>query len=174
MLPGKSMSNVQKTRKSPTRLGLTGKGLSLEFIRTIRPLTWSRISRELLWQYFLPTIYEESAVTTEPSIGQTRIFKAVEFKLLLHCSTTLDVYFMNNTVRCLLRSACSNPPNELLSRNCINYTSKFPRRTPLSKPSSRSPRMPMVSNRRWKSTCLTLLLELAFLSLHLFKRTNWQ
>ena len=34
--------------------------------------------------------------------------------------------------------------------------------------------MPTVSNRRWKSTCLTLLLELAYLSLHLFKRTNSQ
>ncbi|CAF3397517.1 unnamed protein product [Rotaria sp. Silwood1] len=56
---------------------------------------WADRQRELLWQYFLPTIYEESTITLEPSIGQTRIFKSVHFKLLLNCPTTLDLYFMN-------------------------------------------------------------------------------
>ncbi|CAF4065238.1 unnamed protein product, partial [Rotaria sp. Silwood2] len=56
---------------------------------------WADRQRELLWQYFLPTIYEESLITSEPSIGQTRIFKSVHFKLLLNCPTTLDLYFMN-------------------------------------------------------------------------------
>ena len=56
-------------------------------------------SRERLWQYFLPTVYEESAITPEPLIGQTRIFKNVRLKLQLNCSTNLDVYFASEKVR---------------------------------------------------------------------------
>ena len=58
-------------------------------------------SREALWQYFLPTLFEESPVTPDASIGQTRIFKTVRFKLWLAWQTTLDLYFMNKMV-CLL------------------------------------------------------------------------
>ncbi|CAF1031213.1 unnamed protein product [Adineta ricciae] len=58
---------------------------------------WADRQRELLWQYFLPTLYEESAVTPEPSVGQTRIFRSVRFKLSLNCPTVLDLYFMNKT-----------------------------------------------------------------------------
>ncbi|CAF4261605.1 unnamed protein product [Rotaria magnacalcarata] len=58
---------------------------------------WADRQRELLWQYFLPTLYEESPITNEPTVGQTRIFKSVHFKLLLNCSTKLDLYFMNKT-----------------------------------------------------------------------------
>ncbi|CAF3490546.1 unnamed protein product [Rotaria socialis] len=58
---------------------------------------WADRQRELLWQYFLPTLYEESPITNEPTAGQTRIFKSVHFKLLLNCSTKLDLYFMNKT-----------------------------------------------------------------------------
>ncbi|UJR36630.1 hypothetical protein I4U23_029350 [Adineta vaga] len=58
---------------------------------------WADRQRELLWQYFLPTLYEESIITVEPLIGQTRIFKSVRFKLSLDCPTILDLYFMNKT-----------------------------------------------------------------------------
>ncbi|CAF1669939.1 unnamed protein product, partial [Adineta ricciae] len=56
---------------------------------------WADRQREALWQYFLPTLFEESPVTPDALIGQTRIFKTVRFKLWLACQTTLDLYFMN-------------------------------------------------------------------------------
>ena len=60
---------------------------------------WADRQREALWMYFLPTLYEDSPVTPEPSVGQTRIFKTVHFKLWLHCPTIADVYFMKKMVR---------------------------------------------------------------------------
>ena len=69
-------------------------------LRSLMPMIDPTLtSRELLWQYFLPTVYEESAITPEPLVGQTRIFKNVRVKLQLNCSTSLDVYFMSKTVR---------------------------------------------------------------------------
>ncbi len=59
------------------------------------------INREALWQHFLPTLFEDSPVTPEPTVGQTRIFKTVRFKLWLSCPTILDVYFMNKMVCCI-------------------------------------------------------------------------
>ncbi len=56
------------------------------------------MNREALWQYFLPTLFEDSPITPEPIVGQTRIFKTVRFKLWLYCPTILDVYFMNKMV----------------------------------------------------------------------------
>lgn len=55
--------------------------------------------RDALWQYFLPTLFEDSPVTPEPTVGQTRIFKTVQFKLWLLCPTVLDLYFMTKKVR---------------------------------------------------------------------------
>ena len=60
---------------------------------------WADRQREALWMYFLPTLYEDSPVTPEPTVGQTRIFKTVHFKLWLHCPTIADVYFMKKMVR---------------------------------------------------------------------------
>ena len=78
-------------------LGLTGKGYLIYFFKIIH-LNKFLISRELLWQHFLPILYEESPVKSELSIGQTRIFKSVRFKLLFNCPTIVDLYFMNKTV----------------------------------------------------------------------------
>lgn len=54
--------------------------------------------REALWNYFLPTLYEECPVTAEPTVGQSRIFKNFRFKLWLLCPTVFDLYFMNKKV----------------------------------------------------------------------------
>ncbi|CAF3740732.1 unnamed protein product [Rotaria sordida] len=67
---------------------------------------WADRQRELLWQYFLPTIYEDSPITLEPSIGQTRIFKSVHFRLLFNCPTILDLYFMHKMKLQLLHIEC--------------------------------------------------------------------
>lgn len=56
------------------------------------------LTRDALWQYFLPTLFEDSPVTPEPSVGQTRIFKTVRFKLWLFCPTVLHLYFMAKKV----------------------------------------------------------------------------
>ena len=55
-------------------------------------------TRDALWQYFLPTLFEDSPVTPEPIVGQTRIFKTVRFKLWLFCPTVLHLYFMAKKV----------------------------------------------------------------------------
>ncbi|CAF1506567.1 unnamed protein product, partial [Rotaria sordida] len=56
---------------------------------------WADRQREALWQYFFPTLFEDCPVTPEPSVGQTRIFKNVRFKLWLYCPTIIDIYFMS-------------------------------------------------------------------------------
>ena len=76
--------------------------------------------REALWQYFLPTLYEECPVTPEPSIGQTRIFKTVRFKLWLNCPTVLDLYFMNKAVRIVVSTIL---PSETCSGRCLETAS---------------------------------------------------
>ena len=96
MLLGKFVSNVAKQRKLPMGHGLIVNGMFQVFIPIVSSF---RRFRELLWQYFLPTLHEDSPVTPEPAIGHTRIFKSVRFKLALECSTSLDFYFMNKTVR---------------------------------------------------------------------------
>ncbi|CAF3280350.1 unnamed protein product [Rotaria socialis] len=55
---------------------------------------WVDRQREALWQYFFPTLLEDCPVTPEPTVGQTRIFKTVRFKLWLACPTVIDLYFM--------------------------------------------------------------------------------
>ena len=174
MLPGRSMSNVPKTRRLPMHLGRIGKGMSTEFSLSILLFTRFRTPRDLLWQYFLPTIFEESVVTSEPTIGQTRIFKAVNFKLLLNCSTTLDVYFMNNRVGPFHDIPRGNTLPRLVSRNSNNCTWKCPRPTPHSKPSCPFPLTSMASNQRWRSTYSTLLLKRISLSHHFFERRKFQ
>jgi hypothetical protein len=92
--------NVIKEQKLHTDLGLIDKG---DWINSFKQQFQSIfLSRELLWQYFLPTLYEDSPITQEPSIGQTRIFKSVRFKLSLNCATILDLYFMNKMVGFLI------------------------------------------------------------------------
>ncbi|CAF1000290.1 unnamed protein product, partial [Adineta steineri] len=56
---------------------------------------WADRQREALWLYFFPTFFEDYPVTPEPTVGQTRIFKTVRFKLWLDCPTILDLNFMH-------------------------------------------------------------------------------
>jgi hypothetical protein len=59
---------------------------------------WADRQREALWQYFLPTLFEDYPITPEPTVGQTRIFKTVRLKIWLSCPSILDVYFMSKMV----------------------------------------------------------------------------
>ncbi len=76
--------------------GLIGKGKRIVIYMYIQ--LNNLICREALWQYFLPTLFEDSPVTPEPSVGQTRIFRFVRFKLWLSCPSTLDLHFMHKMV----------------------------------------------------------------------------
>jgi hypothetical protein len=126
-------------------------------------------NRELLWQYFLPTLYEDSPITPEPSIGHTRIFKFVRFKLTLNCLTKLDFDFKKGKVG-----------NEIfiffifqifLCRKFINFILNVLAKVLISMQSFHSLLIPMVSIHFCPSISFKQLLVQVFHTHHFYKLT---
>ena len=103
---GRFECDAIRKSKLPTHLGPIDKGKLLKIISTPCFLFYSR---EALWNYFLPTLYEECPVTPEPTVGQTRIFRNFRFKLWLNCPTMIDLYFMNKKVKTIPIRHVSRP-----------------------------------------------------------------
>jgi hypothetical protein len=121
-------------------LGLIDKGRLFRKFFHINNL----INREALWQYFLPTLFEDSAVTPEPIVGQTRIFKTVRFKLWLECPTILDVYFMTKMVRFYFLFE-NKFTFSSIHRNSINFILNYQFKVHISKHHFHLLLIPMVS-----------------------------